>query len=75
MNAVHIGINHRTRLGFIVVVLIAVVLFAGNVRAESSKPKPISFWETSDETSVKQIDHGAWQDILTVYLRIHSSGY
>ena len=74
MNAVHIGINHRTRLGFIVVVLIAVVLFAGNVMAESGKPKPISFWETSDETSVKQIDHGAWQDILTVYLRVHSSG-
>ena len=74
MNAVHIGINHRTRLGFIVVVLIAVVLFAGNARAESGKPNPISFWETSDETNVKQIDHGAWQDILTVYLRVHSSG-
>lgn len=74
MSAVHIGIKHRMRMGFILMVLIAAVLFAGDARAESGKAKPISFWETSDETSVRQIDHGAWQDILTVYLRIHSSG-
>ena len=74
MSKVHIGAKHRTRLGFIVVVLIAIVLFAGNVRAESGKSKPISFWGTSDETNVEQIDHGAWQDILTVYLRVRSSG-
>ena len=74
MSTVHIGTKHGMWLGLIVVILIAVVLFAGKASAESGKPKPVSFWETSDEASVKQIDHGAWQDILTVYLRAHSSG-
>ena len=74
MSAVHIGIKHRMRMGFILMVLIAGVLFASDADAGSGKAKPISFWATSDETSVRQIDHGAWQDILTVYLRIHSSG-
>ena len=74
MSTVHIGAKHRVRMGFLLVILIAVVLFAGNADAESGKSKPISFWETSDETNVKQINHGAWQDILTVYLRVRSSG-
>ena len=74
MSTVHIGTKHGMWLGLIVVILIAVVLFAGKASAESGKPKPVSFWEPSDEASVKQIDHGAWQDILTVYLRAHSSG-
>ena len=62
------------RMGFVAVIMIAAVLLAGNADAGSTKSKPISFWETSDEASLKQVDHGAWQDILTAYLRIHSSG-
>ena len=61
-------------MGFVAVIMIAAVLLAGNADAGSTKSKPISFWETSDEASLKQVDHGAWQDILTAYLRIHSSG-
>lgn len=61
------------RVVFIAVIIITAVLFVGNADARSAKLKPISFWETSDETSVKQVDHSAWQDILTAYLRTHSS--
>jgi len=61
-------------MGFVAVIMIAAVLLAGNADAGSTKSKPISFWETSDEASLKQVDHDAWQDILTAYLRIHSSG-
>ena len=61
------------RVVFIAVIIITAVLFVGNADARSAKLKPISFWETSDETSVKQVDHRAWQDILTAYLRTHSS--
>jgi hypothetical protein len=74
MSTVCTSIKHGVRLSLIVVVQIAIVLFAGSLNAESGKPKPISFWETSDESSVKQVDHSAWQDILTAYLRTHSSG-
>ena len=74
MSRVRIGTKKRTQPGFIAAVLIALALLAGNASAGSGKPKSISFWETSDETSVEQIDHGAWQDILTAYLSAHSSG-
>lgn len=74
MSTARIRTRYGTRLGFFVVLLIALVLLGGNVSAESGKPKPVSFWETSDEANVKQINHGAWQDILTAYLRAHNSG-
>ncbi len=74
MSNVCISITRKVWLDLVVVVLVAIVPFAGNLNAESGKPEPISFWETSDETSVKQVDHSAWQDILTAYLRVHSSG-
>ena len=74
MSTVRTKTRYRMRVGFVAVIIIATVLLAGNADAGSTKLKPISFWETSDETSLKQVDHGAWQDILTAYLRIHSSG-
>ena len=74
MSTVHNGTRYRMRMGFVAVIMIAAVLLAGNADAGSTKSKPISFWETSDEASLKQVDHDAWQDILTAYLRIHSSG-
>ena len=72
-NTVRIETGYRMRVVFIAVIIITAVLFVGNADARSAKLKPISFWETSDETSVKQVDHSAWQDILTAYLRTHSS--
>ena len=74
MSRVRIGTKNRTQPSFILAILIVVVLFAVNASTGSSKPKPTSFWETSDETSVKRIDHNPWQDILTAYLSAHSSG-
>ena len=62
------------RVGFVAVIMIAAALFVGNASAGSGKPKPASFWESSNETSVKRIDHSPWQDILTAYLSAHSSG-
>ena len=73
MSTVRNGTGYRMRMGFVAVIMIAAVLFVGNSDAGATKLKPISFWETSDETSLKQIDHGAWQNVLTAYLRIHSS--
>ena len=72
-NTVRIETGYRMRVVFIAVIIITAVLFVGNADARSAKLKPISFWETSDETSVKQVDHSAWQDILIAYLRTHSS--
>lgn len=74
MSAVHAGTGYGVRVGFVAVIMIAAVLFVGNTDAGPTKLKSTSFWQTSDETSVKQVDHGAWQDILTAYLRVHSSG-
>ena len=73
MSTVRNGTRYGMRVGFVAVIMIAAVLFVGNADARSAKLKPISFWETSDEISVKQVDHSAWQDILTAYLRTHSS--
>lgn len=36
--------------------------------------KPVADWEASDESSVERIDHDAWQEILTGYLRIRDAG-
>ena len=73
MSVLWIRIKHRIRLSLVVAALIAIALFTCNSSAGSDKPKPISFWETSDETSLKQVDHSAWQDILRSYLRIHDT--
>lgn len=74
VSTVRTGTRHRMRMGFVAAIMIVAVLSTGNADAGSTKLKSTSFWETSDETSVKQVDHGAWQDILTAYLRVHSSG-
>ncbi len=74
MSAVRAGTGYGMRVGFVAVIMIAVALFVGNADAGPTKLKSTSFWQTSDETSVKQVNHGAWQDILTVYLRVHGSG-
>ena len=68
-STVRIEPGYRMQVGFVAVIIIVTVLFVGNVNAGPTKLKSILFWETSDETSVKQVDHGAWQDILTAYLR------
>ena len=73
MSVLYTRVERGMRLGLVVVVLIGLTLFFSSPSAESAKSKPASFWETSDQTSVKQIDHGAWQDILTSYLRAHSA--
>lgn len=36
--------------------------------------KPVAVWDASDESSVERIDHDAWQEILTGYLRVRDSG-
>ena len=74
MSAVHAGTGYGMRVGFVAVIMIAAALFVGNADAGPTKLKSTSFWQTSDETSVKQVDHGAWQDILTAYLRVHGPG-
>jgi hypothetical protein len=38
------------------------------------EPELIPFWDLSDETNTAQIDHGAWQELLDVYLATHPSG-
>lgn len=68
-----IRIEHRIRLSFVVAALMAIALFTCDSSAGLGKPEPISFWETSDETSLKQVDHSAWQDILNFYLRTHTA--
>lgn len=36
--------------------------------------KPVAAWAASDESSVERIDHDAWQEILTGYLRVRDAG-
>ena len=38
------------------------------------EPEEIEGWDASDESSVEHIAHGAWQDILDVYVAPDSSG-
>ncbi len=67
------AIYARTAVLFALICVISAVLFA-NIAPASAKTKPLSFWETSNETSVKKIDHSLWQGILDSYLQVHSSG-
>lgn len=68
MSVLCIRIERGMQLG-----LVALALFFGSPSAGSGKPKPVSFWEAKDETSIKQVDHSGWQDILTSYLHTYSA--
>ena len=57
---------------WIAVSLLVAMLVAVAAHAQSAKLIPA--WDASDENSVARIDHGAWQDILNDYLRVHDSG-
>lgn len=63
----------RTAALFALIFVISAVLFA-NIVPASAKTKPLSFWETSNETNAKEIDHSPWQRILNSYVQVHSSG-
>lgn len=67
------AIYARTAALFALIFVISAVLFA-NIVPASAKTKPLSFWETSNETNAKEIDHGPWQRILNSYVQVHSSG-
>ncbi len=56
----------------IAVILLVATLLAAAAHAQSAKLIPA--WDASDENSVARIDHGAWQEILNEYLRVHDSG-
>ena len=56
----------------IAVILLVATLLAAAAHAQSAKLIPA--WDASDENSVARIDHGAWQEILNGYLRVHDSG-
>ena len=56
-------------------------LFAGLLGAAliavacgAPESEEIEGWDTSDETRVERLDHGAWQDILDGYVGADSSG-
>lgn len=67
------AIYARTAALFALIFVISAVLFA-NIVPASAKTKPLSFWETSNETKAKEIDHSPWQRILNSYVQVHSSG-
>jgi hypothetical protein len=54
--------------------LIVVALVGGTANAQFNKSKLIPFWDASDESNAERIDHSAWQDLLSAYLRSHGSG-
>ena len=56
----------------IAVSLLVAMLFAVAVHAQTVKLIPA--WDASDEKNIARIDHGAWQEILNDYLRVHDSG-
>ena len=56
----------------IAVILFLAMLFAVSVHAQTAKLIPA--WDKSDEKNAAQIDHIAWQEILSGYLREHGSG-
>jgi len=56
----------------IAVSLLVVMLLASTAHAQSAKLIPV--WDVSNENSDARIDHGAWQEILNGYLRVHESG-
>jgi len=50
------------------------ILFASHLAA-APKAERWDIWDTSDETRAAQIDHSAWQELLTLYLDArHPSG-
>lgn len=67
------AIYARTAALFALIFVISAILFA-NIVPASAKTKPLSFWETSNETNAKEIDHSPWQRILNSYVQVHSSG-
>lgn len=52
---------------------VGTILLAGIATAQQ-KPRLISAWDASDESSAARIDHSAWQETLDGYLLAHSSG-
>ena len=62
----------RRCLRIAVILLVAMLIAAAAAHAQTAKLIPA--WDASDENSVAHIDHGAWQEILNGYLRVHDSG-
>ncbi len=62
------------RLARIPSLLIAISLVGATANAQFNKAKLIPFWDASDESNAERIDHSAWQDLLSAYLRSHDSG-
>jgi hypothetical protein len=54
-------------------VLVLALAFAGTPLAQEG-PKPTPHWARHDPTSMKAIDHGAWEQFLTRYVRIGADG-
>ena len=54
------------------VALIGATLFA--VACGAPEPVEIAGWDAADETSVERIDHGAWQEVLDLYVATDESG-
>ena len=72
MKPILITTERGRRCLWIAVILLVAMLIAAAAHAQSAKL--ILAWDASDENSVARIDHGAWQDILNDYLRVHDSG-
>jgi len=73
VNKAYVGNRNRIYMNFIVVILVVLSLSVIGLNEVYGKSKPISFWEVSDESNKNEINHDTWQDILTTYLRTHSS--
>ncbi len=50
------------------------VVFLVSTFSVSAKSMPDPFWNKTEETSAKRIDHGLWQRTLDEYLQVHGSG-
>ena len=72
MKPILITTERGRRCLWIAVILLVAMLIAAAAHAQSAKLIPA--WDASDKNSVARIDHGAWQEILNDYLRIHDSG-
>ena len=72
MKPILITTERGRRCLWIAVILLVAMLITAAAHAQSAKL--ILAWDASDENSVARIDHGAWQDILNDYLRVHDSG-
>lgn len=63
------------RLGWHVVAFIALVLMFGSSVRAAPKADLIEFWDDSEPTSTMQVNHDAWQEILSAYVDDeHQSG-